>query len=130
MEKKTIYQVNIGNYAHNLINEAIFELYRAHNFPDLPSRLQCLFACDTIEKAISYAKSNMNPELPFDIYGFEVDSYSGPHYDDHLKVIGFAQGFSAANDYWSGTPVKCIPEYLIELPVEFQQPVEKVTIDS
>lgn len=99
------------------IREVITEMVRLQDYPQLPSRLSCLYAAKTYGDALKWK------EL-FDSYNrkvlqivklrvkgncFEGDANLLPKEDG----VPFAQKIAQANEYWTGNSKNELPELLI-----------------
>jgi hypothetical protein len=98
------------------IKEAIFELIRRSEFPDKPSRMQSMFAWQTMDEALNFIQNygnNQNCRI------FEIESDSGVVLDMGLLLLGgqVMGAYELARRYWSGEIVPGhASEVLIPLP--------------
>ena len=102
-----------------LFREHVFELVRLKYFPEKPSRLNCVFAVETLEEAIRYRNVHHLTGLIYEVCVDDrnVALHRG-HYNFSVRPdYKFPQGIhDLANRYWSEVPNECI-EVLIQAPV-------------
>lgn len=96
--------------------ELVFEFVRRSSFPHMPSRLQCFFAFDDLDRVISFASqthavSRVVELAPADRFRLDMN---------WLKLAPQAAGLSFfAHQYWSGAASPAPDwEYLLVPPVE------------
>ncbi len=105
---------NITLVNYQPILELVLELVRAASFPNLPSRLVSMFACDNMSVLQQFSATYNKHGNVFEITG----QSSGPYDMRHL-MLGFtiAQAWEYAENYWSGNQTtQPLPEYLVALP--------------
>ncbi|WP_436897734.1 DUF2441 domain-containing protein [Acinetobacter gyllenbergii] len=98
--------------------EAIFEQVRRAEFPNLPSRMVCMFGWQSINEALEFA--NTNHRGSFKIHEVETDGENVFIGDMNLLKTGgqVVNSYALARKYWSGEHSSSpILEVLIPLPV-------------
>ncbi|TKV76728.1 DUF2441 domain-containing protein [Rhizobium sp. AU243] len=96
--------------------EIVFEYVRRAVFPHMPSRMQCFFAFDDLDRVLSFASLTHNV-----IRVVELRSERIVRLDmNWLKMAPQVAGLSFfAHQYWSGTPTASPDwEYLLFPPVD------------
>ncbi|WP_151742978.1 DUF2441 domain-containing protein [Acinetobacter sp. TUM15113] len=105
--------------------EAIFELVRRLEFPELPSRMSSMFAWQSLNDALAFANSNH-------IGGFKIHEVETESENIFIGDMNFLKtggqvinSYVLARKYWSGeTSSSPILEVLIPLPVTIGKEVE------
>ncbi len=102
----------------NPYKEQIYEKVRQDNFPDKPSRLECLFLCETIEESKLFKERN---NRIFDlIYKVRLNDESKATFRadwEKVKFVDIDSIESIAHEYWSGVNISR-PEILTLSSVE------------
>lgn len=97
--------------------ELVFEIIRRANYPSLPSRLQSIFAFETLEEALKFKSQYSQVDCPIYI----VEANKCIKRDMSLLKLGFniSGGITLAEKYWSAQQSEN-PEWeiLLELPVK------------
>lgn len=113
------------------VREAITELVRVKSFPDLPSRLSCLYVCDTLEKALKWKKNfeyNQRTILQIVKVTSDTPAFTG---DASLlpEVNGdsFDKKIKQATRYWSGEILGVLEETLLGGKIKVLEVVEDYT---
>lgn len=109
---------------NNAMIEGVFELVRALHFPEKPTRLRCMFACESLE-ALSVCEQVMQPTNVRNVYTVE---YTGEVHRGDMALLNSAGHLyeiqSRAMAYWMGETKDLYPGYvprweiLIPLPVQ------------
>lgn len=107
-----------GNSA-SIAREAVLELVRIRDFGSLPpSRLNCCFACPSLEHAVAYRQLHAPANLIYEVT--TVDHDPPVHVGDHQMVlegyIGMDGMATIARRYWEKSD-KPFPEVLIGSPI-------------
>ncbi len=75
-----------SNNLGNGILELVFEYVRRAHYPDKPSRLQSLFACDNLEDLKSFNQNYNTPGKEFSIWTLETENF----FRGDLKLLTFS----------------------------------------
>jgi hypothetical protein len=119
----------LKNDSHGKISssaiELLFEYVRRSNFPEIPSRFECSFACETIEEAKVFRTNFGQPTDRI----FEVFS-EGSYFKGNMVLLENNQTSLVcsyfADEYWKGNQgpnPDCFWEVLLELPVTIGEQV-------
>lgn len=113
------------------VRETIAELVRTTSFPQYPSRLSCLYVCDTKEKAMKW-KQNFESynrtvlqlvKLKSDALAFTGDASLLPE----VNGDSFDEKIKQATRYWSGELLGVLEETLLGGKIEVVEIVEDYT---
>lgn len=113
------------------VRETITELVRMKSFPQFPSRLSCLYVCDTLEKAMKW-KQNFEDnnrtvlqlvKLKSDAPAFTGDASLLPE----VNGDSFDKKIEQANRYWSGELPGILEETLLGGKIEVVEIIEDYT---
>ncbi|MBV1839302.1 DUF2441 domain-containing protein [Photobacterium ganghwense] len=113
----------LKNGSHGQISssaiELLFEYVRRANFPEIPSRFECSFACETIDEAVKFRAAFGNPTDPI----YEVFSENS-FFKGNMALLDNDQTSLVcsyfADEYWKGNQgprPSCFWEVLLQLPV-------------
>ena len=119
------------------IIEIVFELVRQLHFPDAPSRLTSLYACETIEQAKQWQQlffENFHHDRNEDIEQmanglWEIEFTTNARlYDASFldvppdSIFSYIQHLECAYNYWNGNLSKTpLPELLVPYPVTIKR---------
>lgn len=110
---------NINSY----LIDNVFELERRISFPQMPSRMQCIFASESLEEAMDWHKQlPKNGDAP--IWEIEIKHDDYKRLDSNwlkgeVNKMSFLAMTYYANGYWSGSPYAGGSHYelLVKLPI-------------
>ncbi|QUE90452.1 DUF2441 domain-containing protein [Pseudomonas sp. SCA2728.1_7] len=102
-----------GNAVNSVLGrEYVLEQIRASEFPDKPSRLNCIFLLRTLREAVRYRDSESHLGL---IYEVAVNTANAEvHFGDYdfggaVSVIQFLEGMpEVARKYWTEQPTNTV----------------------
>lgn len=105
----------------NAWHEAVAELVRMYEFPERPSRYQCVFGSETLAEAEAF-RAQYRPPAKFPqacIWEVECAQF----FRADMKMVPsapFARGVIAARHYWNGETTEQVPvwEVLMRPPVQ------------
>lgn len=108
-----------------LARELAFESVRASEFPELPSRLSCAFAFETLDHANQY-KGKLSPWNP--LYEVELIDATAPQHRAAFNLVQFPGDQTEflpvvaawAHKYWRGEEIQ-VPELLTMSPLRVKQ---------
>lgn len=106
-----------------LFREHVFELVRLRDFPGKPSRLNCVFAVETLEEAARYRAAHQQNGLIYEVCvdGREVAVHRGNYNFTVNPELKFPQGIhDLAHRYWSKLSSECV-EVVIPSPVRIMR---------
>lgn len=111
------------------IRETILEMVRLKEFPEMPSRLSCLYAARDLEEAMKWKTvfESFNREVLQIVKLRAEGKYFEGDGDLLPKANGqaFSQKIEQAREYWKGNGKSTLPEVLIDGHIEVTEIVEE-----
>lgn len=101
--------------ALKLLREVVFDDIRKREFADKPSRLECAFACPSIEAAEAYRAKNAQAGIIYKVELMEPDApfHTADYQLFEMSFLGIDGAEDLARRYWRGEDTGC-PEVLTE----------------
>lgn len=126
-----------SNDSMSLLTGLIFELVRKCDYPEKPSRYECLFACDNLEDALTFrkiqAKKSAQEHAPIYAVYTKKTTHKGDMnlFDCECSLLEL---YRRAHSYWKGEPLshdgdyKPFWEYLLPLPVYVEKKTFHISV--
>ena len=113
------------------VRETIAELVRVNSFSQFPSRLSCLYVCDTLEKAMKWKRNfEENNRTVLQLVKLKSDA---PAFTGDASLLpevngdSFDEKIKQARRYWSGELLGILEETLLGGKIEVVEIIEDYT---
>ena len=111
------------------VRETIAELVRVKSFSQFPSRLSCLYVCDTLEKAMKWKRNfEENNRTVLQLVKLKSDA---PAFTGDASLLpevngdSFDEKIKQAHRYWSGELLGILEETLLGGKIEVVEVIEE-----